>query len=74
MLRYPKNKILYITVESDADCTVTVKMTHNKKEAPDMTVASVYSSQGELGLQQQSSFGPMYTEEGEAIIDEEELS
>lgn len=26
-------------------------MTHNKKEAPDMTVASVYSSQHDVGLQ-----------------------
>ena len=51
MLRYPKNKVIYITVESDADCTVTIKMSHNKKDAPDMTtVASVYSSQGELGI------------------------
>ena len=51
MLRFPKNKVLYITLESDVDCTVTIKMSHNKKDAPDMTVASVYSSQGELGIQ-----------------------
>ena len=44
MLRYPKNKVLYITLESTQDCAVSVFVTHNKKDAPDMTVASVYSS------------------------------
>ena len=46
MLRYPKNKVLYITMECVNDCSVAISMTHNKKDAPDMTVASAYSSQG----------------------------
>ena len=51
MLRFPKGKVLYITLESTVECHVGISMTHNKKEAPDMTVASVYSSQGNMDNQ-----------------------
>ena len=51
MLRFPKDKVLYMTLESNLDCSVGVSMTHNKKDAPDMTVASVYSSQPDMGGQ-----------------------
>ena len=51
MLRFAKDKVLYITLESTQDCDVGIQMTQNKTEAPDMTVASVYSSQGEMGMQ-----------------------
>ena len=44
MVRYSKDKVLYITIESNKDCTVGISMTHNKKDAPEMTVASVFSS------------------------------
>ena len=50
MLRYQKDKVLYITLECVNDCAVGVAMTHNKKDAPDMTVASVYNSQGQMGM------------------------
>jgi hypothetical protein len=47
MLRFPKNKVVYITLESTEDSSVMVSVNENKREAPDMTVATVYSSQGE---------------------------
>ena len=40
MLRYPKNKILYITMEATEDCDIDIKMTHNKKEEKEMVVTS----------------------------------
>lgn len=55
MLRYPKNKVLYITLECVNDCAVSVQMTHNKKDAPDMTVASAYSSQAHMNMDQMNS-------------------
>ena len=55
MLRYPKNKVLYITMECVNDCAVSVSMTHNKKDAPDMTVASAYSSQAQMGMEMVNS-------------------
>jgi|FrelakmetLWP11LW_1041352.scaffolds.fasta_scaffold432424_1 hypothetical protein len=44
LLRFPKNKVLYITLESTMDCVVAITMTHNKKEAAVVKVASVLSS------------------------------
>ena len=44
MLRYPKNKVLYITLECVNDCSVAINMQHNKVVEPEMIVASVYSS------------------------------
>lgn len=44
MVRYAKDKVLYITLESNKSCAVGVAMTHNKKDAPEVAVASVYSS------------------------------
>lgn len=45
MFRYPKDKVLYITLESTHDCCVGITVDHNKKDAPNMTVTSIYASQ-----------------------------
>ena len=55
MLRYPKNKILYITMEATEDCDIDIKLTHNKKEAPEMVVASAKNSQPILNTTSQSA-------------------
>ena len=65
MLRFPKGRVLYMTLESTQECQVGITMTHNKKDAPDMTVASVYSSQGDVGM----SINPPVRRASQASID-----
>lgn len=50
MFRYAKDKILYMTLESNIDCRVGITVDHNKKEAPGMTVTSMQSSQENMGV------------------------
>ena len=45
MLRYPKDKILYITIESDVDCCPSIAVQHNKKEEAVIAVTSMVNSQ-----------------------------
>ena len=40
MLRFPKNKVLYLTLESDEDCNPSVKMTQNKKDNEDIVMVT----------------------------------
>ena len=40
MIRYPKNKVLYLTLESDQDCNPSVKMTQNKKDIEDIAIVT----------------------------------
>lgn len=49
MLRYPKDKVLYISMESDVDCSPAVSVTHNKKEVQEIAVASVAASHSQKG-------------------------
>lgn len=44
-------------MECTNDCAVSIVMTHNKKEEQNMTVASVYSSQGQMGLELMAGMG-----------------
>lgn len=41
MLRYPKDKILYITMESDQDCFPSISVQHNKKDEAAIAVNSI---------------------------------
>jgi len=43
MLRYPKDRVLYITLESDVDCNPSVRVLQNKKDATEVTVNSMTS-------------------------------
>lgn len=43
-MRYSKDKVLYITMESDVDCSPSIRVNHNKKDEPEVAVASVAQS------------------------------
>ena len=43
MLRYQKDKLLYITIWSDVDCSPGIKVAQNKKDVTEVTVNLVTS-------------------------------
>lgn len=53
MLRYPKNRLLYITLESDVDCSPSLKLAQNKKDATEVTV-NMMTSQSKNEIEDES--------------------